>query len=66
MQPVSKQRLSKHVPHKQDAHKDTVTIETRVFLFGPPQGCKDSTWERKAEESPLFEAVARELLLKTQ
>jgi hypothetical protein len=29
-------------------------------------GCEESTWARKAEESVLLEAVARDWLMKTQ
>jgi hypothetical protein len=29
-------------------------------------GCKDRTWAREAEESPLLEVVVRERLVKTQ
>jgi hypothetical protein len=50
--------------YNEDNWGDPVSCQLSVgFWMG---GCEGGTWAREAEESPLLEAVAREMLMRTQ
>jgi hypothetical protein len=78
---VFRQRFGKHVPVAMDMKATTKeqrflcgpcwevmtrTIEVMSSVELCTGGCEAKTWARKAEESPLLEAVAEEQLVKIQ